>query len=198
MKGKFITIEGTDGVGKSHYLGKLKEEGKQVIMDEDLEGFGAEIFHVLYRKDDIFYRHRNPMQEFLCFLAVEIQEFQKVKKMLRKGDVIKDRGIDTICLYAALQMKGDFLKNYNKLMRIAKKVVKLPNVTYVLTDDFDKVVERGEKRVGRSYSEEEKSFLKKVDGGYRVLIEKFPERIKEVSIKDKDDKDVIDLLIKHP
>ncbi len=191
MKGKFITIEGTDGVGKSHYLNKLREKGKQVIMDEDLQGLGAEIFHSLYKKDDIFYRHGNPIQEFLCFLAVEFQEFQKVKKMLRKGDVIKDRGIDTICMYAALQMKGDFLKKYNKLLRIAKKVVKLPNLTYVLTDDFDKVLERGQKRIGRNYSEEEKYFLKKVDEGYRTLIKSFPERIKEITIKGKSEGDII-------
>ncbi len=191
MKGKFITIEGTDGVGKSYYLTKLRESGNQVIMDEDLEGFGAEIFHILYTKNDIFYRHGNPLQEFLCFLAVEIQESKEVKDLLKKGNVIKDRGIDTICMYAALQMRGDFLKNYKKLLSITKKLVKLPDVTYILTDDFENIVERGQKRIGRSYSEDEKAFLKKVYDGYNILIKEFPNRIKEVSIKGKISSEII-------
>ncbi len=196
MNGKFITIEGTDGVGKSYYLTKLRESGNQVIMDEDLEGFGAEIFHILYTKNDIFYRHGNPLQEFLCFLAVEMQESKKVKSLLKNGDVMKDRGVDTICMYAALQMEGDFLKNYKKLLGITKKVVKLPNLTYVLTDDFEKIVERGQKRIGRSYSEDEQTFLRKVHEGYNILIKEFPKRIKEVSLKNRTEIEIISLLNK--
>ncbi len=197
MNGKFITIEGTDGVGKSYYLTKLRESGNQVIMDEDLEGFGAEIFHILYTKNDIFYRHGNPLQEFLCFLAVEMQEAQKVKDLLKKGNVIKDRGVDTICMYAAHQMKGDFLKNYKKLLGVAKKLVKLPDVTYVLTDDFENIVERGQKRIGRSYSEDEQAFLRKVHDGYNILIKEFPKRIKEIPIKRKSSSEVIKVISRY-
>lgn len=191
MKHKFITVEGADGVGKSYFLAKLRDSGFKVIMDEDLEGLGADIFHALYKEDDIFYRHGNPLQEFLCFLAVEIQESNNVKALLRSSSVIKDRGVDTICLYAALQMDGDFLKNYKKLISVAKKIVRFPDVTYVLTDDFGSIVERGQNRIKRDYSEEEVLFLNRVYDGYNVLIKEFPKRIKEVSIKGKSSDEII-------
>ena len=187
-KGKYVTFEGLEGVGKSYLLEKLKEEFV-VISDESLDGIGLKLIEAL-RNKDTFFRHGYPLSEFLVFFAAELYEIEKkVIPALKKGKiVIQDRGIDTNVLYAALQMKIDMME----LFRVREKMCFLPDITILFIDDFMSCMKRAEQRNGREYTSEELAFLGKIQKGFEEIQELFPERIKRINRKGKSEKDVLD------
>ena len=187
-KGKYITFEGLEGVGKSYFLEQLKEEFT-VISDDSLKGFGLKLLEGM-RNKDLFFRHGYPLSEFLVFFAVELHEIEKkVIPALKKGKiVVQDRGVDTNVLYAALQMKGDMME----LFKMREKACFLPDLTILFVDDFMTCVKRSEQRNGREYTSEELAFLGKIQKGFEELQELFPERIKILNRKGKSEKEILE------
>ena len=103
-KGRYITIEGLEGVGKTYFIERLSDV--YAIPDTSLDGFGLKILESI-RGKDIFFRHGYPLSEFLVFFAAELYEIEKkAMPALKKNKiVVQDRGVDSNVLYASLQYR---------------------------------------------------------------------------------------------
>ncbi len=104
MLGKFISLEGSEGVGKSTQLGRLaevlREAGKTVIVTREPGGTsGAESIRslLLNGPDDLW----NPQTEALLFAAARADHVAKlIRPALERGDwVLCDRYIDSTRAY---------------------------------------------------------------------------------------------------
>ena len=189
--GKYITIEGLEGVGKTFFIKKLKNV--VAIPDDDLDDFENKLIENMKGKDP-FFRDENPLISFLCFTSVDLHIFErKVKNNLLDNNVVQDRGVDTTCLYSALQMSNDneIINNFKRLLEIRKRIFRIPDLTIVLIDDFEKCIKRAEERNGKKYSKEEVEFLKRVDKCFKLLIKEFPDRIKAIDKNGKSDDEVL-------
>src|SRR3989344_6419723 len=179
--GKYTTIEGLEGVGKTFFIKKLKNV--VAIPDDDLDDFENKLIENMKGKDP-FFRDENPLISFLCFTSVDLHIFErKVKNNLLDNNVVQDRGVDTTCLYRALQMAEEdreVIMSFKELFKIRKKLFRIPDLTIVLINDFEKCIKRAEERNGKKYSKEEVEFLKRVDKGFKLLIKEFPDRIKAI------------------
>ncbi len=190
---KYITIEGLEGVGKTFFVKKLKNV--VIIPDDDLDDFENNVIDNIRVKDP-FFRNDNPLISFLCFTAVDLHIFErKVKNNLLNNNVVQDRGVDTTCLYSALQMAEEdreIIVSFKELFEIRKKLFRIPDLTIVLIDDFEKCIKRAEERNGKKYSKKEVEFLKMIDKGFKLLIKEFPDRIKFIDKKGKSDEEILE------
>ncbi|MEK6940783.1 MAG: dTMP kinase [Nanoarchaeota archaeon] len=182
----YITFEGLEGVGKSFFLRKLKNNPKfEVILDDECDGEALKIINSL-KNNDIFFRSNKPMIEFEAFSKVDsIIHQEKVAPSIKNNKIVlQDRGADTTCLYTAVQLKGDLITNFKKLWEKRKLLGNVPDKTILLTDSFESCIKRAEERNQKKYSTEEKLFLKKLDQGFKDIAKAFPERIKIIQINN--------------
>ncbi len=189
--GSYITIEGVEGVGKSFYLDRIKNAKIKVVKDDDVSGRALAVLEAL-RNEDLFFRSSNPMVEFLGFSLVDTMMFEEmVRPLLKKGvTVIQDRGSDTTCLYAALQLgknEKDVLKIFKELFVMRTKLGPVSEKVLLLVDDVNKSIARGEKRNGKKYSKDQVEFLKKVDAGFRLIAKAFPKRFVIIDVQKEQD-----------
>ena len=179
---EYVTVEGVEGVGKSYYLEKLRDDPQFfVILDDDVDAEALEVLESL-RTKDIFFRSKDPMKEFDGFSKVDLIIIRdKVKPMIKKGKIIvQDRGADTTCLYAALQLadqgKGELIALFKRLFEKRKALGLVSERVILLVDNVEKCIERAERRNNKKYTNEQKEFVRKVDEGFRRLAKEFPQR----------------------
>ncbi len=180
MKGKFITFEGCEGVGKSRQIKLLEEYLKARGVDYYLtrEPGGAKISEKI--REIILDKENSemiPECEALLYAASRAQLLNQVlKPELEKGRlVICDRYVDSSLAYQGYarglgyefvaQINGYALKNYS------------PNYTVFLNLSPQKAFERkGGADVGDRVELSGREFHEKVYEGYLELAKKFPER----------------------
>lgn len=185
-QGRFITVEGPDGAGKSTILNelynKLVEEGRDVVKTREPGGvsIAEQIREVILNKENTAMDIRT---EALLYAAARRQHLvEVVTPALEKGSiVICDRFIDSSLAY---QGKGRDI-GMTEVMNINQFAIedKMPDLTLY----FDITPEEGLKRIaghdGREVNRldlESLDFHQKVYEGYQSLIEQYPDRIKVV------------------
>ncbi|MBH9968570.1 dTMP kinase [Rossellomorea oryzaecorticis] len=185
-QGRFITVEGPDGAGKSTILNelynKLVEEGRDVVKTREPGGvsIAEQIREVILNKENTAMDIRT---EALLYAAARRQHLVEVViPALEKGSiVICDRFIDSSLAY---QGKGRDI-GMTEVMNINQFAIedKMPDLTLY----FDITPEEGLKRIaghdGREVNRldlESLDFHQKVYEGYQSLIEQYPDRIKVV------------------
>ncbi|QWC22892.1 dTMP kinase [Bacillus haikouensis] len=185
-QGRFITVEGPDGAGKSTILNelynKLVEEGRDVVKTREPGGvsIAEQIREVILNKENTAMDIRT---EALLYAAARRQHLvEVVTPALEKGSiVICDRFIDSSLAY---QGKGRNI-GMTEVMNINQFAIedKMPDLTLY----FDITPEEGLKRIaghdGREVNRldlESLDFHQKVYEGYQSLIEQYPDRIKVV------------------
>ena len=199
-KGKYVTFEGINGVGKTFYLSKFKENFKNKdfsIIDDKLSGVSLRIFEAILNKDP-FFRSGFPMEEALCWYAIDLIEFEKkgISPLNKNKIVIQDRGMDTTALYAAISLnkennKISVIDLYKKIIKIREDIGVIPDLTILFIDDFDLCLKRVEERDNRKYSKEEIDFLKKAYEGFKEIANINPKRIKIINKRNKNDVEVL-------
>ena len=200
-KGKYVTFEGINGVGKTFYLSKFKEKFKNkdfFIIDDKISAVSLKIFEALLNKDP-FFRSGFPVEEALCWYAIDLIEFEKkgISNLNKNKIVIQDRGMDTTALYAAISLNGQNTKIsvidfYKKIIKIREEIGVIPDLTVLFTDDFELCIKRVEERDGREYSKEEKEFLKKAYEGFKEIANINSKRIKIINKRNKNDDEVLE------
>src|SRR3989344_5919754 len=200
-KGKYVTFEGINGVGKTFYLSKFKENFKNKdfsIIDDKLSGVSLRIFEAILNKDP-FFRSGFPMEEALCWYAIDLIEFEKkgISPLNKNKIVIQDRGMDTTALYAAISLnkennKISVIDLYKKIIKIREDIGVIPDLTILFIDDFDLCIKRVEERDNRKYSKKEIDFLKEAREGFEKITKIYPNRIKVINKKNKSDDEVLD------
>lgn len=188
----YASVEGIEGVGKSFFLEKIRASSDVVvILDDDIEGEALEVIKEL-RKEDVFFRDVDPVDVFDAFTYVDDLIYQeKVLPALQANKrVLQDRGADTTCIYAAIELakrgEGHFRELYNRLMRQRRLLGPVPERVFLLVDEFNKCVERAEKRNGKKYTEDELEYLKQIDEEFRLIAEDNPERFMVIDVSRDD------------
>ncbi|MBI1272687.1 MAG: dTMP kinase [Alphaproteobacteria bacterium] len=177
-RGRFITLEGGDGAGKSTQAKRLAEalrkRGKKVLLTREVGGSdGAEAIREVWLSGE--YRW-DAITELLLISAARRDHIEKViRPALKKGTwVISDRFADSTYVYQGYGMGLDkkYIRQIYKI--IAGELV--PDLTVVL----DVPVEIGAKRMaGRlldRFERKDKAFHKRLRQGYLARAKSEPKR----------------------
>lgn len=183
--GQFITLEGTEGAGKSTNLmfieQWLRDRGIDVVVTREPGGtaIGEAVRHILLDKQ---YGEMTPDTELLLMFAARNQHLQeKILPALAAGQwVISDRFTDATYAYQG----GARGLPFERIAEIEQWVQKgrFPDRTFV----FDLPIEEGMKRVAARaelsgqhidrFEQEKIDFFEKVRATYLIRAEEAPER----------------------
>lgn len=182
MSGKFITLEGGDGVGKTTNLEVVREflhrEGKNVVVTREPGGtaIGEQIREILLKSSNLC----SAGELFLLF-AARAQHLQEViLPELAKGSwVVSDRFCDATYAYQGYG-RGINDKSLASIEILVEGML-YPDLTLLLDAPVDVSLGRAKGRgaVDR-FEAEERFFLERVRTGYLKRAELFPHRIKLV------------------
>jgi len=184
--GKFITLEGIEGSGKSLQMTTLEREFKRlevphlITLEPGGTRFGQELRNVLLQTGGA---PREPLSELLLYLADRYQHLQEiVEPALKQGiHVLSDRYHDATVVYQgyARGIGFDLVKQLADLLDIRR-----PDLTLVFDLDPRIGLQRARARnssentetLGR-FEAEDLAFHQMVREGYRILARREPERV---------------------
>lgn len=180
-KGRFITLEGGEGAGKStqaHLLAQhLRQEGIEVVLTREPGGAaGAEDIRTLLVTGST--DRWQPMSETLLHMAARVEHVaHTIKPALEKGCwVVCDRFIDSTRVYQG-QAQGVGMEIVDALHNIALQGL-MPDLTLVLDlpvkDGLARALERGEEE--NRYESMGTDFHETLRTAFRNLSEKEPDR----------------------
>ena len=176
----FITLEGSEGSGKSSVIGflekLLKEKGftVKIFREPGSTRIGEKIRELLLDKKNM---ELSPYTELLLYLAARCQLIEeKLAGDLEKFDfVICDRFFDSTLVYQGYGLA---------LGSIVEKSVKMFSLGYIpdLTLILDVPVKTGLKRIKNKDRIESRSivFHNRLRKGYLALAKKYPKRIRMI------------------
>lgn len=189
MKGKFITFEGVDGVGKSTQIQLLAERlqklGYEVVVTREPGGT-----KVAERVRGLVLDAQLPLSthsEALLFMAARSEHVEKlIQPALAAGKVVLcDRFCDSTFVYQGLQLDVAMLR---KLNLIATGGL-MPDMTIVIDGEPELLAQRRANRgVQDRFENKGLAFQKQLRQGFLDLAKQEPERIKVVNgMADRED-----------
>lgn len=181
----FITLEGMDGSGKSTAIKPIKEfleaKGFEVVLTREPggEAIAEEIRKVILSNKSVGI---DGWTEALLFIAARKEHIVKVVKpaLDRGAIVISDRFMDSTSAYQG-NARGVGIDAVDEVQKIV-----LGNCTPDLTLFYDLDPNEAEKRMDNRnetknrLDQEKEDFKAKVLEGYKLLISKYPNRIKVI------------------
>ncbi len=185
-RGRFITLEGGEGVGKSTQLEALQEalrgRGLSVVTTREPGGSpGAEAVRELLLKGDE--ARWNPRAEALLFAAARSDHIEKaIVPALGRGEwVLSDRFLDSSLAYQG-EAGGLGIEAVRDLHRFGSLDF-LPDRTLVLTLESAEAAARARIRDGAAgdrIGSRPPSYHAAVDAGFRTMAQREPNRVKLV------------------
>lgn len=182
-KGKFITVEGPEGAGKTTIIdmlaSNLAKEGYQVLQTREPGGIeiAEQIRSVILDKKNT---KMDPRTEALLYAAARRQHLaEKVKPALDEGYIILcDRFIDSSLAYQGYA-RGLGIEEVYSINSFAIEGM-MPELTLYFDIDPEAGLDRINQHKGREVNRldlEKLGFHHKVREGYLKLMELYPERI---------------------
>ncbi len=186
MPGKFITLEGIEGSGKSVQLHLLEEELKKrkvrFLITQQPGGtpFGKEVRQILLQREGA---QREPTAELLLYLA---DRYQHLKEVIEPGltqdlHVFCDRYHDATLAYQG-HARGLGFPMVDQLAKIL--ALRIPDLTLVLDLEVEVGLKRARARNQKENSEtwgrfeaEDLDFHRRVKEGYQLLVQREPDRV---------------------
>ncbi|MEK4665667.1 dTMP kinase [Priestia sp. FSL H7-0729] len=193
-RGKFITLEGGEGSGKTTMIGRIgsyfEERGIPYVVTREPGGIeiAEKIRSIIL---DPLHTAMDARTEALLYAAARSQHLaEKVEPALRAGKtVICDRFVDSSLVYQGYA-RGLGIENVWAINRFAIGDL-MPDVTLYLDIEPEVGLARIDAHDGREVNRldlENLEFHRKVREGYFLLKEQFPERIRviDASMKQED------------
>ncbi|MDT9723063.1 dTMP kinase [Paenibacillus sp. ClWae2A] len=193
-RGKFITLEGGEGSGKTTMIGRIgsyfEERGIPYVVTREPGGIeiAEKIRSIIL---DPLHTAMDARTEALLYAAARSQHLaEKVEPALRAGKaVICDRFVDSSLVYQGYA-RGLGIENVWAINRFAIGDL-MPDVTLYLDIEPEVGLARIDAHDGREVNRldlENLEFHRKVREGYFLLKEQFPERIRviDASMKRED------------
>ncbi|MDQ0659375.1 dTMP kinase [Paenibacillus sp. W2I17] len=193
-RGKFITLEGGEGSGKTTMIGRIgsyfEERGIPYVVTREPGGIeiAEKIRSIIL---DPLHTAMDARTEALLYAAARSQHLaEKVEPALRAGKaVICDRFVDSSLVYQGYA-RGLGIENVWAINRFAIGDL-MPDVTLYLDIEPEVGLGRIDAHDGREVNRldlENLEFHRKVREGYFLLKEQFPERIRviDASMKQED------------
>jgi dTMP kinase len=185
-RGRFISLEGGEGAGKSTQLlalaAALEGRGLSVVVTREPGGSpGAEAIRRLLLEGDE--GRWNPRAEALLFAAARSDHIDKtIRPAIERGQwVLSDRFLDSSLAYQG-EAGGLGIEAVRDLHRFGSQDF-LPDRTLVLALDEAEGQARARVRDGNSgdrIGSRPPSYFAAVDAGFRAMARKEPERVKMV------------------
>ncbi|XOJ85247.1 dTMP kinase [Methylophilaceae bacterium Uisw_099_01] len=175
--GKFITLEGVDGAGKTTHIEFIKNYLSELNINYVMtrEPGGTALGEKL--RDILLHDEMNPQTETMLMFAARNEHIDKVIRpnLIRGAVVISDRFTDATYAY---QAGGKGVKD--EKIDILKKWVQedlRPDLTFLFDLPVEVSIERlNQTRKLDKFEREDKSFHKKIREKYLTLVEASPER----------------------
>ncbi|MFT7560348.1 MAG: dTMP kinase [Flavobacteriales bacterium] len=184
MRGKFITVEGTEGVGKTTNIELIRklinERGVELVSTREPGGtfLAEEIREMLLAKRE---EQVNPTAELLLVFAARAQHIQEVIEpaLARGAWVLSDRFTDATFAYQGYG-RGLSLDTISLLEGLVQGELQ-PDITILLDIDVELGLERARSRAELDRFESEAlSFFERVRTGYLSRAKSQPERFRLV------------------
>lgn len=199
-RGKFITLEGGEGSGKTTMIGRIgsyfEEQGIPYVVTREPGGIeiAEKIRSIIL---DPLHTAMDARTEALLYAAARSQHLaEKVEPALRAGKaVICDRFVDSSLVYQGYA-RGLGIENVWAINRFAIGDL-MPDVTLYLDIEPEVGLARIDAHDGREVNRldlENLEFHRKVREGYFLLKEQFPERIRVIDASTKQE-DVLAAMI---
>lgn len=201
MKGKFITLEGPDGSGKTtvslEIVKKLKKMGYKVLLTREPGGvdIAEQIRKVILDKNNIAMDSKT---EALLYAAARRQHLvEKVLPALEEGYiVICDRFVDSSLAYQGVGRQLGIDKVYQMNLFAIEDI--MPDKTIFFDIDYKLGLERikSNKRESDRLDNASLDFHKKVYEGYLEICNKYPDRIVKIDA-NLNVESVVDLVLEE-
>lgn len=201
MKGKFITLEGPDGSGKTtvslEIVKLLEEKGYKVLLTREPGGvdIAEQIRKIILDKKNVTMDSKT---EALLYAAARRQHLvEKVLPALQEGYiVICDRFVDSSLAYQGVGRKLGIDKVYQMNLFAIEDI--MPDKTIFFDIDYKQGLERikNNKRESDRLDNASHDFHKKVYEGYIEIIDKYPNRIVKIDAS-LDVDNVVELALKE-
>ena len=186
LKGKFITFEGGEGVGKSTQskllVEELNEKGIKAVWTREPGGCDdAEEIRKLIVSGSAN-RWDGITELLLIYAARRVHTEKKIKPLLKDGiTVVSDRYFDSSLAYQGFGHNLP-IENVETIREIVLEDYK-PNVTIFLDMDTEAALMRTNKRGDKNRFEDmELSFHKKVKDGFEYILSKENERFIRIDV----------------
>ncbi|WP_369178719.1 dTMP kinase [Candidatus Thiodubiliella endoseptemdiera] len=190
QKGKFITVDGVEGAGKSTQINficqHLKGKGINVILTREPGGteISEKIRELLLSTDS---KMHSDTELLLMFAARNEHIYSKILPTLETGDwVLSDRFTDASYAYQG----GGRGLDINRIAQLEKWVVQgfTPDMTLLLDVPVDIGMQRVESRGAKDRIEQENlDFFNRVREAYIARSEQYPQRIKLINASESVD-----------
>lgn len=185
MTGKFITIEGTDGAGKSTQIAMLveflKNKGIECVVTREPGGtkIGEKLREIVLDPEN---SEMTNITEAMLYAASRAQHVEeKIIPALKEGKfVICDRFLDSSLVYQgyARGLETEMIEKINGYALCGIK----PDITLFFDIRPEVGITRKKNMHDLDRIEQEKAdFHQKVYNGYKTLTQKYPERIKSIN-----------------
>lgn len=191
MRGLFISMEGPDGSGKTTQIEKLKEyfsnKGYEVIITREPGGtqISEEIRNIIL---DVKNEALSDMTEALLYAASRAQHVEeKIKPALESGKiVISDRFVDSSIVYQGYA-RGIGIDTVESINSFAIQGY-MPDITFFFDIEPELAMKRKANQKSLDRLEQEHiSFHNKVYEGYKILLKRYPKRIKSIDARQSID-----------
>ena len=186
-RGRFLTLEGPEGAGKSTHLSllaeRLRAQGLTVLTTREPGGtqLGEAIRNLL--QFDAAGESPVPRAELLLFLSSRAQLTERViRPALARGEwVLSDRFCDSTFAYQGYG-RGMDVAELQMLNAFATDGL-MPDLTLLLDITQEESLRRVAQREGPAdrFEQERATFHRKLAEGFRALAEKAPERIRRIA-----------------
>ena len=190
QKGKFITVDGVEGAGKSTQINficeYLKDKGINVILTREPGGteISEKIRELLLSTDS---KMHSDTELLLMFAARNEHIYSKILPTLETGDwVLSDRFTDASYAYQG----GGRGLDINRIAQLEKWVVQgfTPDMTLLLDVPVDIGMQRVESRGAKDRIEQENlDFFNRVREAYIARSKQYPQRIKLINASESVD-----------
>ena len=185
-KGKFISFEGIEGVGKSTTILEvekfLTQKNVQVYCTREPGGteFGEKIRDLLLSKESII----SVDSELLLLFAIRYQHIKEIiEPKLNMGIwVLCDRFTDASFAYQGYGKKGDLKKIELLVKNFTRKII--PDLTFFFNLPYNLAKKRfPESKTKDRFENLDDKFFEDVYSGYLELLKENPDRIKNIDSK---------------
>ncbi|AAY62264.1 dTMP kinase [Rickettsia felis] len=191
-RGRFITLEGVDGSGKSTQCRILKEYliSRDIPVMSTREPGGTEIAEEM--RSILVHRDLLPMSELLQVMAARYDHIvKKILPAIEAGyTVICDRFIDSTVVYQGLEIDSGMELVYSLHKKLMPSI--MPDITFFIDIEPVLAMERVKVRNGSNYSSsnlrnnrfdiKDLDYYKKIHNGFRTLADKYLKRIKTIKV----------------
>ena len=188
----WVSVEGIEGVGKSHLARLLAAQlGDRCLLlsevtDQQAPCLTSQVITALSRAGDFWLRTGHPATETLALLAVKVHEYERLHA---RPDplpeiIIEDRGIDSAALYQAAILTApdaspDAVQTAaERIYATARHWRPLPDRTLLLTDAPATCLGRLEQRTGHTFSTEDRALIGRAGQMYAAQAAREPGRFR--------------------